>query len=50
VSERFKGSYRFDELVCAMADQGFRVRNFLDYHIDRSGVVRSVDVLFVRQA
>lgn len=47
VSERFKGSYRFDELVCAMADLGFRVRNFLDYHIDRSGVVRSVDVLFV---
>ena len=47
VQARFVGSYRFEELLVAMTERGFRVANILSAEPDGAGLVRSLDLLFV---
>jgi len=49
VQKRFEESYRFADLVCYMRDQGFSVSNILSAEADGSGLVRYMDILFIRQ-
>lgn len=46
VQERFEDSYRFEDLVCHMRDQGFGVRAVLSAERDNQGLIRFVDVVF----
>lgn len=47
VLERFEGSYRFEELVCFMREQGFGVGAVLAADRDRKGRIRFVDLAFL---
>lgn len=49
VKERFVGSYRFEELIGMMADYGFSVEYILSANSDQNGIVRMLDIAFVRK-
>ena len=48
VEQRFESSYRFEDLIGFMAEQGFRVHSLLSANEDYRGIIRFVDLAFVR--
>lgn len=50
IAKRFNDSYRFEELVVFMADHGFTVHSLLAAEPDGSGIIRFVDIVFLRRA
>lgn len=49
IQERFVGSYHLGALIAAMQENGFRVGNVLSAEPDGQGLVRFLDVLFLRE-
>lgn len=49
VKERFVGSYKMEDLIIFMAEQGFTVNSVMTANRDVNGVCRYVDLSFVRK-
>ena len=47
IQERFKNSYRFEDLVCFMRSHGFGVEAILTAERDSNNIIRFVDIIFV---